>query len=265
MNSPVPIYSSQMYVGIQYGYIIIPSDVDRSTFINQCYRWERVSVLIEKGAGVIHDCYITREAILNINFPETSSKLGSCVLFLTDPLNGHPVVFGVLSKEDESQLLKEGVFKFSKHIGSSVVEIIGDASRGVINMTVNGGSVSQLNITATNSDGDAAINIKCQGNITIEANAALLLKSLKGAVIEFKDTLKLNTGSEAMVLGDELKTQIEKTNNLLQALINIISGAPIPEPGNGANSALQAALTAAITGQTLGDFSNIKSAEAFLD
>jgi hypothetical protein len=249
MNSPRPVYSSQMYIGVQYGYIIIPSDVDRDKFIQQCYRWERVSILIEKGAGVIHDCYITRGALQDVEFPQLSTKLGSCVVFLADLLNGHPIIFGVLSKEDESQLLKEGFFKMTKHLNGGTVEISGDASKGVVNISVSGGSVSELNITANNADGDAKINVRCQGNIAVG----------------FKDTLKLNTGSEAMVLGDELKTQLDKTNTLLQAIINIISGTVITEPGSGAPSALQTALSAAITGKTLGDYSDIKSAEAFLD
>jgi hypothetical protein len=74
-----PISSSQFYVGVQYGYIILPSDVDRTTFIEQCYRWERVSILIERGAGVIHECYITRSALKEIEFPDSTEKLGSCI------------------------------------------------------------------------------------------------------------------------------------------------------------------------------------------
>jgi hypothetical protein len=57
----------------------------------------------------------------------------------------------------------------------------------------------------------------------------------------------------------ELKTQLDKNNQLLNHLITVIKGIPINEPGSGAPSALQAALSAAIATDTIGDFSNIQN------
>jgi len=57
----------------------------------------------------------------------------------------------------------------------------------------------------------------------------------------------------------ELKDQINKLNTLVQHLVTIINGAPIPEPGSGANSALQLALKNAILSDSVGDFSNIEN------
>ena len=62
-----------------------------------------------------------------------------------------------------------------------------------------------------------------------------------------------------LTITPELKAQLDKTNALLTALINIINGAPVPEPGNGSASALQIALSAAITGQSLGSYENIEN------
>ena len=62
-----------------------------------------------------------------------------------------------------------------------------------------------------------------------------------------------------LTITPELQTQLDKTNALLEGLINVISGTSIPEPGNGAPSALQTALSAAITGKSLGDYSNIEN------
>jgi hypothetical protein len=279
-NRPHPIKSSQYYGGLQYGYIILPSDVDRATFIEQCYRWERVSILIEKGGGVSHECYITKSAIRDIEFPADYKKLGSCVMFLMDPNNGLPMVIGVLSKEDESQLLREGFFKITEILGDGSVTVSGDAKTGVLNLTVNGGSLSQLNISVANKDRTAVVNLRCNGNInielddtlkivsskdvSIEAKEALALKS-KTATLEVEDTFKINTGSEAMVKGDELQTQLNKTNDLLQALVTILNETAIPEPGAGAPSALQLALKTAIIGKALGSYTDIKSTESFLD
>jgi hypothetical protein len=56
-----------------------------------------------------------------------------------------------------------------------------------------------------------------------------------------------------------LVTELNKTNTLINALLAIINGAPIPEAGNGAPSALQTALKAALVGQSLGNYANIKN------
>ena len=242
-----PISSSQFYVGVQYGYIIIPSDVDRTIFIEQCYRWERVSILIERGAGVIHECYITRSALKEIEFPDSTEKLGSCILLLTDPQNAQPIIFGVLSKEDESQLLREGYFELSKKYHGNSVVIAGDASKGVLSLSVDGGELTQLNISVSNKNKDATINIRCRGNICLEMDG----------------TLKINTGSESMVKGDELKIQLDATNTYLNELKSAIDAALLII--NAVVPGCQIAFDNPLIGKSPGDYTNIKSIESFLD
>lgn len=58
---------------------------------------------------------------------------------------------------------------------------------------------------------------------------------------------------------EELKKELEKNNQILQSIITICTGAPIPEAGNGANSAFQLALAAALAGKTIANFSNIEN------
>jgi hypothetical protein len=256
MNSGVSkVRTYQSFNNIQYGYIVLPKDVDRDKFIEQCYRWERVSILIERGGGLTHECYITKNAIAEITFPLTYDALGSCVLLLTDPFSGLPVVFGVLSKEDESQLLQEGYFKFAKKWQDSGVTISGDAKKGLINITVQGGTVSQLNISAINQDKTATLNLRCSGNITIDAEETFQVKP---------KLFKINSGDQAMVLGDELKAQLDATNTYLSAL-NIAIGAGLSATHPSYSAAAKAAYDAAMAGQNPGDYSDIKSEESFLD
>lgn len=66
-------------------------------------------------------------------------------------------------------------------------------------------------------------------------------------------------GYGGLIKINELKTQLEKNNSLLSALIDTLSGAPIAEPGNGAPSALQQALAVAIQGKALANFKDIEN------
>jgi hypothetical protein len=74
------------------------------------------------------------------------------------------------------------------------------------------------------------------------------------------DLIEMNGGQ----LGGLVKVQpltegLNKNNQILGALLTIINGAPIPEPGNGAPSALQIALKAVFAASQVGDFSQIEN------
>lgn len=246
-NGTRKISSTQASSDIQYGYIVLPKNVDRTTFIEQCFRWERVSILVEHGAGLIHECYITREAISSIEFPTEYNQLGSCVVFITDPFSGHPVIFGVLSKEDESQLLHEGYFNIGKKNLDDFVTISGDVKTGVITISVKGGAVSQINLIAVDEHNNAALNLRCSGNINI---------AMEGL-------FKVNKGTEPMVKGTELKSRLDDTNQYLSDLYNALYTAL--QALDAAVPGTSAAFAAAMSGKNPGDYSAINSEESFLD
>jgi hypothetical protein len=73
-------------------------------------------------------------------------------------------------------------------------------------------------------------------------------------------SIKLN-GDQfgGLVKADVLKAELDKTNEVVNAILSIINGAIVPEPGNGANSALQAAIKGAVIGKAVGNFGSIKN------
>ena len=69
---------------------------------------------------------------------------------------------------------------------------------------------------------------------------------------------EIGGNSDNMVRYSPLKDEYDKTKDVLDSILNILTGAPINEPGNGAPSALQAALSAALVGKSTGDISGSK-------
>lgn len=57
--------------------------------------------------------------------------------------------------------------------------------------------------------------------------------------------------AEALTLGTTQKDELTRVLNVLAAIYNVITGAPINEPGSGSPSALQAAIDSALTGLSL--------------
>ncbi len=64
-----------------------------------------------------------------------------------------------------------------------------------------------------------------------------------------------------LVIVDELRKQIDKNSAIINAIMQILNGVPLAEPGNGSPSVLQNALSAAIKGKTTADLTNIENKE----
>jgi hypothetical protein len=74
------------------------------------------------------------------------------------------------------------------------------------------------------------------------------------------DNVIFNDGQlGGMVKAKELKDQSEKDKAILDALIQVLTGATINEPGNNAPSALQIALKAALSGKSPGTWDNLEN------
>ncbi|EAY29960.1 hypothetical protein [Microscilla marina] len=69
------------------------------------------------------------------------------------------------------------------------------------------------------------------------------------------DKLSLNGDSAGgLIKVTELKTEWNKNKAILDGLVQVLSGSPIPEPGNGSPSALQATLKGVVAGKQTGVF-----------
>jgi hypothetical protein len=90
----------------------------------------------------------------------------------------------------------------------------------------------------------------------------LFMNSDTAQVTKYSETddMELNGNRfGGIVKADVLKTELDKTNATVNAMLTVLNGAPIPEAGNGAVSALQGALKTALTGKVLGSFTAIKN------
>ncbi len=74
------------------------------------------------------------------------------------------------------------------------------------------------------------------------------------------ELLQLNGGENGgLTITPTLVQELNKNNQVLQAILSVLTGTPITEPGNGSPSALQTALSTALSGKELGDFSKIEN------
>lgn len=74
------------------------------------------------------------------------------------------------------------------------------------------------------------------------------------------EKIVINNGKNGgLIKIKELEKELKKINSILQAMMNVIKGSAIPEPGNGSPSAFQTALKGALAGKILPDYSKIEN------
>lgn len=114
----------------------------------------------------------------------------------------------------------------------------------------------------------AAINDVKDGIVEIPEVGSSVIIGLLGNDKNTAFVLKTDKVKQVIINGGEnggltitpkLKEELDKTNALLEALIQVINGTPVTEPGNGSPSALQQALSGAISGKQLGDYAEIEN------
>lgn len=114
----------------------------------------------------------------------------------------------------------------------------------------------------------ASVNGVTDGVVEIPAIDSSVLVCLIGNSMDQAFVAKVDQVEKVVIFGGEnggltitpkLVQELNKTNALIQSLLSVINGAPVPEPGSGAPSALQSSLKGAITGKQLGDYSAIEN------
>lgn len=224
-------------------YIAIPSDLDRQSYINDCYKNFHVSIRTEDG-GFINRVPITPDALNFIDFPSTPNELGTCVLYVTDEQNQIIFITDRFANRNDIGDGRENSFKFRRKYKDRFVEISGSSDEGSINIIANGGEVKgRVNIIITDASKEALLNVDVAGDVQVTSTTKSLLQTEKlvvatddgdnAATYEQTPTqhkfygkeIRVNDGEAPMVLGDALNTFLR---NFIDEVAKItVAGSPI--------------------------------------
>ena len=208
------------------GHIVIPNNVDRDNFIQTCFNTSTVSILIDNGAGIFNQCPIDDNILQRIDFPLQKNEIGSDVAYMMLKTYAQPIIVAKLPKLSETT----GLDRYSFKIGKGDVKVSGNDDGKVLNIIVDNPEKGEINLVTKSNN--SVINIKSQGetkitsknDINIKSNDTIILNSRNtGQETDSKITIEngkitLFTGSNKMVLGDELKTTIENILNSITQL-----------------------------------------------
>jgi len=196
---------------INFGYVILPDDGTRQEMVLRSLRTGRFSILVEGGGGIMNNCFATKSAIRDIEFPQEGEKLGSLITFFTDPDGGKVIINGVISREDEISFSGESVTEIKRSLDDNYAFIRVDG-KGAINLDVIGTSQNgRLDINVRNDDYTAQVNLHVKGNINIYTEGNISVETVGGDI-------NVNTNKNINLVNNKASIVIDNTG------VNIDSG-----------------------------------------
>lgn len=171
---------------IGMGYIFVPDGVDRTQYIETCFRKKRVDVIGDSDGTVFIDCYILQEALQNIQFPEESGKMGSPVVWVSMPLFSQPVVIGTFPNTTKIPIRGEEEFSVRRTFKKGMVSIEGDAKDGTLVINVKGNEFGVVKVAVEGGE-NSVMDVFSEGNVRIAANKEIAVTAyeiLKTKVVD---------------------------------------------------------------------------------
>jgi len=224
--------------GIKYsagiGYLIIPKDIDRDTYILNAFRTGRVLMLTDNGEQS-ENVKVSKSAMNDLEFPTEVDGLGSLVVWVLHPLKKIPIIAGVINGGDETSSLAEGGFNFTKTLNDCLVSIQGNAKNKSIsiNLEGEGGVISILSLGKGGTLRLSSDNIKTQSlekyeldgkNTKVFSESSEQIKTSEGdillEIIKNKDLVTITKGKTKLDIRDNY-ILIEKEEGSIKVSENI--------------------------------------------
>jgi hypothetical protein len=240
------------------GFVVVPSEVDRVQYINDCYRTNTLTINGGKGYGYFSGVHADINVMQNIHFPTDEENRGTPVVWVKDAISQLPVIVGVLRKQNEYYSLNENQWRLKRGTETRNVEIFVDGTTAGLDITVLGDKDEPANIdiklTSENKDSvlnvvsDNEINITGEKAVNVTSNQKATLKVTEkgedkmslsyelGIGLKYKDEfeneitakdgqvdiiskkINHNSGKEPMVLGDTLAKLLDDMLKAIQAI-----------------------------------------------
>lgn len=188
------------------GYIIIPPDVDRDKYIEECFVNETVSIYLDSGGMSINNVKITRECLDNIEFPDKINELGQCVVYIIHPKSRLPIIIGTLSKIKQSNLIGYKQINFRKSFKENFSSVKIDGVLGQITLSTFSETGGGISVSCGSSNEDSLFEMNIQGYISI------FTKELKVRA----DLIEFGVNPKKAIIGETF------TNKVISPLIDTL-------------------------------------------
>lgn len=205
------------------GYVIIPRDKDKKSYVQHCLRTGTISLILENG-GIIDNVLITKSALNLIDFPEDYDSLGSMLVWINQPRKLQPIVIGLLSKADEFIDFNKETTGFKRANKNYVGNVLVDANKGVV--IINSSSTTETNgdiyIFSYNKNKDSKLKVRVSGSVEVDSqyfnltNSKKLTLTIKDEEIDKKVTSISYEKTKGFTYKDEFDNEMNFKEDLME-------------------------------------------------
>lgn len=208
------------------GFVVVPSEVDRVQYINDCYRTNTLTINGGKGYGYFSGVHADINVMQNIKFPTDEENRGTPVVWVKDAVSQLPVIVAVLRKQGEYYSLNENQFRLKRGTETRNVEIFIDGSTSALDITILGDKEEPANIDVklSSENANSILTVSCDNEINIIGEKAVNVTTNKKATLKVTEK-----GEDKMSLSYELgvglkyKDEFENEVTAKEGQVDVIS------------------------------------------
>lgn len=152
------------------GFLVVPDEIDRTQYIEDCYRTQTVSMNGGEGYGFYNSVRCPQNILENLQFPTETSR-GTPVVWIKDGMSHLPVIVGWLRPEGDFYALGENQWRVSRGNDKRNVELFVDGNVAALQISVMGDSEEPANvdIKLTSQNQDSVFNLSSDNEINLNA------------------------------------------------------------------------------------------------
>ena len=164
------------------GFVVVPSEVDRVQYINDCYRTNTLTINGGKGYGYFSGVHADINVMQCIKFPTDEENRGTPVVWVKDAVSQLPVIVAALRRQGEYYSLDDGT------TAGLDITVLGDKDEP-----------ANIDIKLSSENADSVLNVSCDNEINIIGNKSVNVVTNQKATLKVKEK-----GEEKMSLSYEL-------------------------------------------------------------
>lgn len=176
------------------GWLVVPDEVDREKYIEDCYRTQTVSINGGEGYGFYNNVKCPQNVLENLIFP-TEENRGTPVIWVRDGISHLPLITGWLRKEGDYYALGENQWRVTKNSDTASVELFVDGTKAnfQINIVGDENNPAEIDVKLSSKNQDSKFNLTSDNEVNlVGVNKVNVLSN---------NTLELNVEEEGKTKG----------------------------------------------------------------
>ena len=177
---------------VGFGYVIIPNDIDRDTYIKSVY-FTGYCMIVTQFNEVIRNVVVPDHVIQEIDFPAIPDEYGSLISWTNQPKTNQVVIVGKLRPPGGSELYQEHTYRSIRslndgkaHIQMSDIRNLNTRS-WVLSLMNDKETIGQMVFKASSGDKSSSLALKANGDVDLNSD--------NDANVQIENQIQVNIGS----------------------------------------------------------------------